>query len=164
MLQSVDIESDFSFLIWSYELNVMAKRRAKDQISNSCYSSRQLNPLLFINLIGPTMFLGGATSPKEQHHEEKWDKFPNVWKKIIGDKLYPNFLKNYTMGKFSKCTYWKWSCIFNLKLWIKSYGEKNNWESNFQLPPRKRGLSCLGEQRDMEIWPLVLIFANFFGS
>jgi hypothetical protein len=56
----------------------MAKRRAKDQISNFHYSLKQFNPLFFINLIGPTMFPGGATSPMEQLHEEKWDKFPNV--------------------------------------------------------------------------------------
>ncbi len=88
--QSMDIESDFSFLIWSYELKIMAKRRAKDQISNSHYSSRQLNPLFFINLIGPITFPRITTSLKEQFHEEKWEKFPYVWKEIIRDKLYPN--------------------------------------------------------------------------
>jgi hypothetical protein len=42
----------------------------------------------------------------------------------------------YTIGKPSKHICLKWSCIFNLKLWAKSYDEK---KSQVQISPGEKG-------------------------
>ncbi len=78
-------------------------------------------------------------------------------KKVKGQNLFKSNII-YTIGKLFKSTYLKWSCIIDLRLWIKSYDKKKNQGSNVQVPfsprekrlklpspPRKKGLSCHGE-------------------
>jgi hypothetical protein len=79
-------------------------------------------------------------------------------KKVKGQNLFKSNII-YTIGKFFKSTYLKWSCILDLRLWIKSYDKKKNQGSNVQVPfsprekrlklpspPRRKGVSCHGEQ------------------
>jgi hypothetical protein len=58
-----------------------------------------------------------------------WSNFPERTnpKCFIG-KCCLNQKKNYTIGKFSKHKYLKWSCVLDLKLWPKSYDEKKSRE------------------------------------
>jgi hypothetical protein len=50
----------------------------------------------------------------------------------------------HTIGEVSKCSYWKWACIFHLKLWTQSYGKKKSKKLNWlfdssPLKPKKQG-------------------------
>jgi hypothetical protein len=76
------------------------------------------------------------------------NNFSNVWQEIVRDKVQiKHFL--YHLKKLSKHRYQKWFCIFNLRLWVKSYDDKII-ECKFQSPFLPR---------DLKIWFLAFHFA-----
>ncbi len=92
----------------------------------------------------------GLSCPWEQFFLK--NKFLNIWEENTRCTLCVNQTIFYTIEKLSKCKYQKWYCIFNLRLWTKSYDEKK-----FNGRIFKSRLSCLGEQQDLKI-KLFIIF------